>query len=184
MSAGYKLDELATRAGVSPRTVRYYVQRGLLPAPAFRGPDTAYDEGHLVRLRAIRALQDAYWPLDAIASVLAARSLDEIRAIADGALPPSAPHGPAPSEPPIAPPVARPVSPESGRRGVRYALVPGVELFVDDDATEEARVLVESIRALSSSQSGTSQSGASQSGASQSDTTQSGTRTKKGASRR
>src|SRR5687767_15979968 len=27
-----KLDELAERAGVAPRTVRYYVQRGLLPA--------------------------------------------------------------------------------------------------------------------------------------------------------
>ena len=36
MSA-YKLDDLAAAAGVSPRTVRYYVQRGLLPAPPFRG---------------------------------------------------------------------------------------------------------------------------------------------------
>jgi len=53
----FKLDELAAAAGVSGRTVRYYVQRGLLPAPQFRGRDTAYDEEHLLRLQAIRRMQ-------------------------------------------------------------------------------------------------------------------------------
>ena len=58
----YKLEELARAAGTSPRTVRYYVQRGLLPAPAFRGKDTAYGPEHLVRLRAIR--QPAVGPFE------------------------------------------------------------------------------------------------------------------------
>jgi DNA-binding transcriptional MerR regulator len=62
----YKLEELAEEAGVSPRTVRYYVQRGLLPAPEFRGKDTAYGREHLLRLHAIKRLQQAHLPLDEI----------------------------------------------------------------------------------------------------------------------
>ena len=61
----YGIEELADRAGVSRRTVRYYVQRGLLPAPPFKGPDTVYGEEHLVRLKAIRVLQARFLPLDA-----------------------------------------------------------------------------------------------------------------------
>src|SRR5262249_19567514 len=80
----YKLDEVARAAGTSARTVRYYVQRGLLPAPVFRGKDTAYGHEHLVRLRAIRKLQDAFFPLDAIAVELERRSLAGIERIADG----------------------------------------------------------------------------------------------------
>ena len=63
----YGIKALAELGGVTRRTVRYYVQRGLLPAPAFRGKDTAYGPEHLVRLRAIRRLQEAFFPLDAIA---------------------------------------------------------------------------------------------------------------------
>ena len=63
----WKLDELAREAGVAPRTVRYYVQRGLLPPPVFRGPDTVYEERHLLRLLAIRRLQQAFLPLERIA---------------------------------------------------------------------------------------------------------------------
>ena len=67
----YKLDELAAAAGVPVRTVRYYVQRGLLPPPVFRGRDTSYDEGHLARLSLIKRLQDErFLPLDAIAAEL------------------------------------------------------------------------------------------------------------------
>ena len=80
----YKIDELARASGMSVRTVRYYVQRGLLPAAAFRGKDTAYDHGHLVRLRAIRRLQEAFFPLEAIAVELDGRTAHEIEAIADG----------------------------------------------------------------------------------------------------
>src|SRR4051812_2075356 len=86
----FKLEDLADRAGVSPRTVRYYVQRGLLPAPVFRGRDTVYSGEHLVRLRAIRRLQERFLPLDAIQVEIARRSPDELRALADGA--DAAPH--------------------------------------------------------------------------------------------
>src|SRR5262245_56759177 len=80
----YKVDELARAAKTSSRTVRYYVQRGLLPAPIFRGKDTVYGREHLLRLRAIRRLQEAYFPLDAIAAELARRSPEAIERLADG----------------------------------------------------------------------------------------------------
>ena len=154
----YKLDELARAVGTSARTVRYYVQRGLLPAPAFRGKDTAYGPEHLVRLRAIRRLQDAFFPLDAIAVELESRSLEQIERIVDGSERLNAPNGAAPpSQPPIASPRpmaerrpstlsrATTVTPTSGRMFRRIELAPGVELSVADDAPPESRKMVEKI---------------------------------------
>lgn len=58
--------ELAHRAGVTPRTVRYYVAEGLLPPPGGQGQRRAYGPHHLERLEAIRALKAAYLPLHEI----------------------------------------------------------------------------------------------------------------------
>lgn len=66
----YGPDELAELAGVSRRTVRYYVQRGLLPAPAGVGRGKHYDDAHLSRLKQIRAWQEAGEPLERIADRL------------------------------------------------------------------------------------------------------------------
>lgn len=63
----YAIDELADLAGVSRRTVRYYVQEGLLPAPLGVGRGRHYDAVHLERLLQVRAWQEA------------GRSLDDIR---------------------------------------------------------------------------------------------------------
>src|SRR5690349_19123247 len=60
------LAELANAAGVTPRTVRYYVQQGLLPSPGTRGPGTKYDRSLLERLQLIRLLQREHWPLSKI----------------------------------------------------------------------------------------------------------------------
>jgi DNA-binding transcriptional MerR regulator len=59
----YSLADLARLAGVTPRTVRYYVAQGLLPSPEQAGPSTRYGEGHLARLRLIRRLQRDHLPL-------------------------------------------------------------------------------------------------------------------------
>ena len=59
----WDLNELADAAGVTPRTVRYYVQQGLLPAPAARGPGAHYERDHLDRLRLIKRLQRQHYPL-------------------------------------------------------------------------------------------------------------------------
>jgi Ca-activated chloride channel family protein len=143
-----KLDDVAKAAGVSPRTVRYYIQRGLLPAPAFRGPDTAYGPEHVLRLRAIKQLQAAYWPLDAIAGLLAGKSERALRELAEGRDVPSPrvlersdDRGEAPPPSPSAP-VTPPVA-----RVRRVTLAEGVVLEVDDDAPPDARALAERLLA-------------------------------------
>ena len=66
----YSIGELAERAGVSRRTVRFYVQRGLLPAPLGRGRGEHYDATHLAAVGRIKALQLAGASLEDIHSRL------------------------------------------------------------------------------------------------------------------
>ena len=66
----YGVDDLAERGGVSRRTVRYYIQRGLLPPPRGLGRGKHYTEAHLSTLVRIRELQEAAVPLEAIATRL------------------------------------------------------------------------------------------------------------------
>ncbi|MBZ4418741.1 MerR family transcriptional regulator [Myxococcus sp. RHSTA-1-4] len=149
----WKLSELAEEAGVSPRTVRYYVQRGLLPAPPFRGPDTVYGEEHLVRLKAIRVLQARFLPLDAIQVELQRLSMDELRKLAESDATPTPPA----YEPPTpviksevrvpAPPVVS-SRPEVMARYQRWELAPGLELHVSEGADAKVRALAERVRAL------------------------------------
>jgi DNA-binding transcriptional MerR regulator len=66
----YGIKELAELGGVTRRTVRYYVQRGLLPAPLGTGRGPHYTPAHLERLIYIRTLQEAGEPLAEIAARL------------------------------------------------------------------------------------------------------------------
>jgi DNA-binding transcriptional MerR regulator len=66
-----RIDEMAQRAGVPTRTIRYYTQQGLLPSPRLQGRVGYYDERHLERLRLIKELQEKrYLPLSVIKSVV------------------------------------------------------------------------------------------------------------------
>jgi DNA-binding transcriptional MerR regulator len=82
------ISELAEAAGVTPRTIRFYVAEGLLPPPGGAGVNREYTGEHLLRLRAIRRLKDAYLPLGEIRRRLPSMSLDELRAIAEQPEPP------------------------------------------------------------------------------------------------
>lgn len=77
------LDELSARTGISPRTIRYYTTRGLLPPPAHRGRTAVYGPDHLARLDMVRALQSHGFTLAAIegylAQVPAEASPDEVQ---------------------------------------------------------------------------------------------------------
>jgi DNA-binding transcriptional MerR regulator len=53
----FSLAELAEKAGLPGRTIRYYIARGLLPGPLKAGRDAAYGVEHLERLRIIGRLQ-------------------------------------------------------------------------------------------------------------------------------
>ena len=77
---GYAIAELASLAGVTPRTIRYYVSVGLIPPPDQAGRAARYDEDHLRRIRLIRLLQDQHLPLAAIRSRLGALSEQEVAA--------------------------------------------------------------------------------------------------------
>jgi DNA-binding transcriptional MerR regulator len=59
----FSLNELTEAAGVSARTVRYYIGEGLLPPPVVAGPRSYYTGDHLNRLKVIGHLKDAYLPL-------------------------------------------------------------------------------------------------------------------------
>jgi Ca-activated chloride channel family protein len=144
----YKLDELARKAGASVRTVRYYVQRGLIPAPEFRGKDTAYTCEHLVRLKAIRRLQERFLPLDAIQAELAGKLLDEIARIAEEG-PNAQAHAlspiPQPEPPTQLHPYRRPAY-TLGSRWVKWELAPGLELALADGASDDVRELTEELQ--------------------------------------
>jgi DNA-binding transcriptional MerR regulator len=88
----YSLTELADLGGVTPRTVRYYLGQGLLPAVGPSGPGSKYDATHLARLRLIRRLQAEHLPLAEIRRRLEGLDDAEIRHLV-GSLEPAPPAG-------------------------------------------------------------------------------------------
>ncbi|HEX8217963.1 MAG TPA: MerR family transcriptional regulator [Chloroflexia bacterium] len=134
------IQELADRAGVTTRTIRYYVEQGVLPPPG-RGRPSEYTGEHLRLLDAIRRLKEQYLPLEEIRDVLqrlTPQQLEEF--LGRTASPPPAQEGPdsavdyisrvlnrgamrsqfkeqapappgAPSMPPVAQPAANPPAP-------------------------------------------------------------------------
>jgi DNA-binding transcriptional MerR regulator len=78
----FSLAELTEAAGVSVRTVRYYISEGLLPPPVGSGPKSYYTRSHLDRLRAIGRMRANYLPLREIRRRLGAMSEQQIRAFA------------------------------------------------------------------------------------------------------
>ena len=75
------LGDLTESAGVSVRTVRYYIAEGLLPPPEGAGPQSAYTPGHLDRLRLIQRLKAAYLPLKEIRRRLAGLDDEAVRSL-------------------------------------------------------------------------------------------------------
>jgi len=67
----FTISELARRAGVSVRTIRYYIRIGLLPSPTTRGRYTIYSTEYLNRLKLIKRLKEAYLPLKEISFQMA-----------------------------------------------------------------------------------------------------------------
>jgi DNA-binding transcriptional MerR regulator len=64
--AALTINDLERESGLPRRTVHFYVQQGVLPPPVGTGPAARYSATHLLRLRALRALQGAGWRLDDI----------------------------------------------------------------------------------------------------------------------
>ena len=69
-----KMKELEERTGVGREAIRFYIREGLLPEPERPKKNVArYSEAHIIRLKAIRRLQEErYLPLSVIKALLAA----------------------------------------------------------------------------------------------------------------
>jgi len=75
------MDELAAKAGITVRTLRFYRERKLIPPPRREGRIAWYDDHHLSRLRTISALLERGHTLNGIAEL--ADALDHGRDVAD-----------------------------------------------------------------------------------------------------
>jgi len=66
----YTIEELSELTGFPRRTIRYYVQEGLLEPPAGRGRGGFYYDSHLNKLLQIKSLQEKGLNLAAITGLL------------------------------------------------------------------------------------------------------------------
>jgi DNA-binding transcriptional MerR regulator len=120
----YSIGELADLAGVSTRTIRYYVSEGLLPPPVVAGPNSRYSDAHLDRLAIINRLKEQYLPLKEIRRRLIDHSGPEVQVDRQA----DAPRSPAPASAPPGNRVARLISGFSGSSDTTG--------FVDSDSLE------------------------------------------------
>lgn len=69
-----KMKELEERTGVGREAIRFYIREGLLPEPERPKKNVArYSDAHIIRLKAIRRLQEErFLPLSVIKALLAA----------------------------------------------------------------------------------------------------------------
>ena len=67
------LQQLSEQSEVPGRTIRFYIQKGLIPGPEGEKRGAFYTEGHLAELLRIRQWQDTGLSLDAIAGLLQAK---------------------------------------------------------------------------------------------------------------
>ena len=86
--APYSLQDLADQTGIEPRTIRSYIERGLLPGPDSRGRNAEYSREHLDRLKVLTLVRDAYRsiPLDRVRQLLQRLSALQIQEMAEGRL--------------------------------------------------------------------------------------------------
>lgn len=121
----YSIDELSTLAGVTPRTVRYYIAQGLLERPEGEKRGAHYLRRHLEQLLLVRRWTEA------------GLSLDRVRELLDGA----------PEDPP-----RRAAAPGSVEVWSRITVADGLEVHLEPGraglSPEQVRALVRSITGL------------------------------------
>lgn len=66
----YNIEYLVQKTGISRRTIRYYIQRGLLPPPLGSRRGSYYTEDHLTRLKLIHELSRQGTPLIRIKNLI------------------------------------------------------------------------------------------------------------------
>jgi DNA-binding transcriptional MerR regulator len=74
----FLIHELAERARMTVRTIRYYTDEGLLPQPVTQGKYAYYTEVHLNRLELIRRMKNTYLPLREIREIMNSLTDEEV----------------------------------------------------------------------------------------------------------
>lgn len=75
----YKVSELAEKAGVTKRTIHYYISKGLLLPPEGTGINSLYNNEHLERILLIKKLQAEYMPLNKIREYILENPKEKVR---------------------------------------------------------------------------------------------------------
>lgn len=70
----FSIEDLARRSGLPLRTVRYYIQQGLLPGPDTAGKYASYSQRHLDHLAMVQRLKRLHLPLKEIQRLIARMS--------------------------------------------------------------------------------------------------------------
>lgn len=88
MQESYSLSELAEAVGIEARTIRSYIERGLLPGAQARGRASSYSGEHLSRLKVIKSLRRARpnISLSEIRIFLQELNPEQINALAHGSI--------------------------------------------------------------------------------------------------
>lgn len=81
MTDEFTLEELENMSGLSIRTLRFYIQEGLLPGPDTRGKFARYSQKHLDTIHFIHRLKDLHIPLLQIRHLLDTLSSEDIERI-------------------------------------------------------------------------------------------------------
>lgn len=82
----FSLQQLSEKTDVPERSIRFYIQKGLLPRPQGEKRAAYYTEGHLAELLRIRQWQEAGLSLDAIGDLLQAKREAPISPARPGAI--------------------------------------------------------------------------------------------------
>ena len=101
----YSVGEIAELGGVSRRTVRYYVQEGLLPTPYGLGRGSHYGPEHLEELLRIKAMQEQGMSLEAVRGSISGEATASV-------------------------PLAKRLAPVPRTQWMRMELIPGVEIHL------------------------------------------------------
>jgi len=154
---GWSLSELAQLTGIAARTIRLYLERGVLPRPPFEGSATRYQRRHLLWLCTIRRLRESEdFTLATIRTRLNALAAPELEAFAACGLPAGKladalgipaveSHEPPLPVAPLATPADPPDTPDTAR-WMRFELALGLELHVRDDASPQVLELARGVR--------------------------------------
>jgi DNA-binding transcriptional MerR regulator len=143
----YAIRELASLAGVTPRTIRSWTGRGLVAHPTGRSRAARYNDEHLLRVRVIQKLRAEGRPLFEVRRYLRDHSPEELAKLV-GLLPQVAPPSPEPSLPPAPPAPPAPSASQPSASTLPQAPAPwfvhvmtsSLVLMVDSTAPELCRL--------------------------------------------